>query len=105
MGMTVNANEPKHEKPRNRSTLECLPSDSHLALLLRPPNHGLLLPAGLTDLVGADPLALHGPRAEALVVGVVAGEVAVLDQAASGVAALEVDDFVLITARECSAPR
>ncbi len=56
-------------------------------------------------MVGADPLALHGPRAEALVVGVVAGEVAVLDQAASGVAALEVDDFVLITARECSAPR
>ncbi len=59
MGMTVNANEPKHEKPRNRSTLECLPSDSHLALLLRPPNHGLLLPARLTDLVCADPLALH----------------------------------------------
>jgi len=93
--MTVNADDPRVNKTENRSTLDCLPSDSHLTLLLRPAHHGLLLPAGLTDLVGADPLALHGPRAEALVVGVVAGEVAVLDQAASGVAALEVDDFVL----------
>jgi len=46
-------------------------------------------------LVGTDPFSLDGPCAEALVVQIVAREVAMLDQAASGMAAVEVDDFVL----------
>jgi hypothetical protein len=54
-----------------------------------------LLAAFPADLVGADPFALDRPGAEALVVGIVAGEVAVLDEASAGVAALEVDDFEL----------
>ena len=49
----------------------------------------------MTDVVGADPFPLDRPGAEALVVWVVAGEVAVLDQAAAGVPAGEVDDFEL----------
>jgi hypothetical protein len=49
----------------------------------------------MTDLVGADPFPLDRPGAEALVVRVVAGEVTVLDQAAAGVPAGEVDDFEL----------
>jgi hypothetical protein len=49
----------------------------------------------VTDLVGADPFPLDRPGAKALVVGVVAGEVAVLDQAAAGVPTGEVDDFEL----------
>lgn len=41
------------------------------------------------------PLSLDGPGTEALVVRVVAGEVAVFDQAANGVAAAIVDVLVL----------
>lgn len=63
----------------------------------------LLLPlphqTRLAHLVGGDPLALDGPGADALVRGVVAREVAVLDQAAARVAAREVDDFELCVAR------
>jgi hypothetical protein len=54
-----------------------------------------LLSAFSTDLVGADPFALDGPGSKALVVGVVAGEVAVLDETPAGVAALKVNDFEL----------
>lgn len=46
-------------------------------------------------LVRLAPLALDAPRAEALVVGVVARKVAVLDQPPAHVAAVEVDGFVL----------
>ena len=65
-------------------------------MLLSGPAHNALLAASGTDLVGADPFPLDRPGAEALVVGVVAGEVAVLDQAAAGVPAGEVDDFELL---------
>ena len=41
------------------------------------------------------PLSLDGPGTEALVVGVVAGEVAVFDETADGVAAAVVDILVL----------
>jgi hypothetical protein len=64
-------------------------------LLLGGPADDALLAASVTDLIGADPFPLDRPGAEALVVGVVAGEVAVLDQAAAGVSAGEVDDFEL----------
>jgi hypothetical protein len=64
-------------------------------LLLAGPADDSLLAASVTDLVGADPFPLDRPGAEALVVWVVAGEVAVLDQAAAGVSAREVDDFEL----------
>ena len=59
------------------------------------PTHHLSLNAGLTALVGADPFALDRPGSKALMIGIVAGKVAMLDQAATGVAAVEVDDFVL----------
>jgi len=49
----------------------------------------------LANLVRTDPFALDRPGAKALVVGVVAGEVAVLDQAAASVSAVKVDDFEL----------
>lgn len=67
-------------------------SESKLGLL--SPSHGLL-PARLADLIGADPFALDRPGTEALVVWVIACEVAVLDEAAAGVPAVEVDDFEL----------
>ena len=41
------------------------------------------------------PFSLDGPGAEALMVGVVAGKVAVFDQTADGVTAAIVDVFVL----------
>jgi hypothetical protein len=66
-----------------------------LLLLLSSPANDSLLAASVTDLVGTDPFPLDRPGAEALVVRVVAGEVAVLDQAAAGVPAGEVDDFEL----------
>lgn len=56
-----------------------------------------LLPASLTRLVRTDPLALYGPGAEALVVGIIACEVTVLDQAPARVAAVKVDDLELGT--------
>ena len=68
---------------------------SQTQLCLLSTTHHSLLTALLADLVGADPFALDLPGAEAGVVGFVAGEVAVLDEAAAGVAAVEVDDFEL----------
>lgn len=62
---------------------------------LRGPSSHHLLGTGLADLVGADPLALDRPSAVTLVVRIVAGKVAVLDQAAAGMPALEMDDFEL----------
>ena len=70
------------------------PSESHLTRLLGFPGH-TLLSASLADLVGTNPLALDRPGAEALVVGVVASEVAVFYQTAAGVPAREVNDFIL----------
>lgn len=67
--------------------------------LLRPANRSVLA-TGLADLVGADPLALDAPGAEALVVRIVAGKVAVLDQAATRVLAFEVDDLELRTTEQ-----
>ena len=49
----------------------------------------------LTDLVGADPFTFDGPRAETLVIRVITGEVAMLDQASAGVPAMKMDDFEL----------
>ena len=49
----------------------------------------------LADLVGAGPFAADGPWAHAEVVGVGACEVTIFGQAAAGVAAEEVNDFVL----------
>jgi len=46
-------------------------------------------------LCGIRPLSLDGPGTEALMVGIVAGKVAVLDQTAGGVTAAVVDVFVL----------
>ena len=57
--------------------------------------HDSLLHARLADLICTDPFTLNGPCAEALVIWVVPGEVAVLDQTAAGMTALEVDDFIL----------
>ena len=74
---------------------EQLQPDLARLLLLGGPADDALLAASVTDLIGADPFQLDRPGAEALVVGVVAGEVAVLDQAAAGVSAGEVDDFEL----------
>lgn len=59
----------------------------------------LLLRAALTRLIRTHPLPLDGPRAHALVRRVIAREMAVLDQAATGVAAGEVDDFELCGVR------
>ena len=64
--------------------------------MLSSPADDALLATGVADLVGADPFPLDRPGAEALVVRVVAGKVAVLDQAAAGVPAGEVDDFELL---------
>jgi hypothetical protein len=49
----------------------------------------------LTNLVGADPFALDRPGTEALMVCSIAGEVAMLDETSSSVAALEVNDLEL----------
>lgn len=68
-------------------------SQSELSLLSAA--HNRLLPARLANLVGADPLTLDGPGPEALVVGVVPSEVAVLDQTSAGMSAVKVDDFEL----------
>ena len=55
----------------------------------------LLHQTRLTDLVGADPLSFDRPYTTALVVWVVASEVAVLDQATTGMIAEEVNDLEL----------
>lgn len=57
--------------------------------------HYLLLAARLAQLVRTDPLAFDGPGAEALVVWVIASKMAMFDQAAACVAAMEVDHLVL----------
>lgn len=54
-----------------------------------------LLAAFPADLVGADPFALDRPGAEALVIGIVASKVTVLDESSARVSALEVNDFEL----------
>lgn len=54
-----------------------------------------LLSARLANLVRADPLAFNGPSTETSMIEVVAGKVAVLDEAASSMPTMEVDDFVL----------
>lgn len=81
------------QRRRLRQQLDTEFFDKHLQpnlnqlLLLRGPANNSLLAASVADLVGADPFPLDRPGAEALVVGVVAGEVAVLDEAAAGVSA------------------
>ena len=57
--------------------------------------------ARLTNLVGADPFTFYGPRAETLVVRVVAGEVAMFDQASTSVPAMKMDDFELQVHEHC----
>ena len=69
-------------------------SESHLTRLFSLASH-TLLPTSLADLIGTDPLALDGPSAETLVVGVVASKVAVFYQTATRVPAREVNDFIL----------
>lgn len=83
--------------PRRHSPNLYTPSQIRLLLplTLRLTTPHRQLRARIADLIRADPLPLHGPGAPADVLGVVAGEVAVFDQAAAGVVALEVDDFEL----------
>jgi len=45
---------------------------------VRPP-YRFLLAAGLAELVGTDPLSFDGPGAKALVIGIIAGEMAMFD--------------------------
>nr|POE54941.1 putative steroid-binding protein 3 [Quercus suber] len=76
------------------------PSTPHLAAqpcLLHVLVHNCL-DARVAGLIGADPLTLDSPRRTALMVGIVACKVTVLDQAAACVATLEVNDFVLFGA-------
>lgn len=61
-----------------------------------------MLHALLAVLALAFPFALDDPWSEALVVRIVASEVAVLDQATAGVTAAEVDDLELDTMSELS---
>lgn len=61
---------------------------------LCPPDYGLVA-TGLANLVGADPFALDGPGAVALMIWVIASKVAVFDQSSAGVPTVEVDDFEL----------
>nr|POE47355.1 putative steroid-binding protein 3 [Quercus suber] len=49
-------------------------------------------------LIGADPLALDGPRSTALMVGIITCKMTVLDQAAACMTTIEVDDLVLFSA-------
>lgn len=77
------------------------PSKSHLTGLVCLTGH-TLLPTSLADLIGTDPLALDGPSAEALVVGVVASKVAVLYQTTTRVPAREVNDFILAVCQRMS---
>ena len=74
-------------------------SQSHLTRLISLTSRALL-PAGLADLIGTDPFALHRPGAEALVVGVIASKVAVFNQTATRVSAREVDDFILAVCQQ-----
>lgn len=76
--------EEQEEEPCSKSELSLLSAAHHS-----------LLTARLANLVGADPFTLDRPGAKALVVGIVASEVAVLDQTSAGVSAVEVDDFEL----------
>lgn len=76
-------------------------SKSHLTRLISLAGHTLLT-TGLADLVGTDPLALDRPGAEALVVGVIAGKVAVFNQTTARVSAREVNDFILAVCQQIS---
>ena len=73
----------------------CKSLDVQLGLLglLLTAKHGLA--TRLADLVGADPFTLNGPSTEALMVGIVASEVTVFDEATASVATAEVDDLEL----------
>ncbi len=66
---------------------------SLVSLLLA--KHSSLLSTRLAFLVGTDPFPTDRPWAIAGAFFIVAGEVAVFDKAATSVAALEVNDFVL----------
>ena len=66
--------------------------------MLCVPHHRLLLAALLTDLIGAVPFTLDGPRSEALMIGIVASSMAVLDEATTSMAAVKVADK---DSREC----
>ena len=59
------------------------------------PKLRLLHQTGLTNLVRTDPFPLDRPHAATFVLWIVAGEMAMFDQAAAGVVAEEVDDFEL----------
>ena len=101
MGMSRNAARPQefHGDPSHFSitpSVACLRGALYVKLL------GLLetllcgcLATSLANLVCAYPFALDRPGSDALMIGVVAGEVAVLDEAPPCVAALEVDEFEL----------
>jgi len=86
----------KESRKRRLRNSHNLQPDLIRLLLLSTPADKALLTTSVADLVGADPFAFDGPGAEALVVRIVAGEVAVLDQTAAGVSAGEVDDFELV---------
>jgi hypothetical protein len=60
------------------------------------PKLRLLHQTGLTDLVRTDPFSLDRPPAATLVIWIVAGEMAIFDQAPAGVVAEEMDDFELL---------
>ena len=70
-------------------------SSFHLNLRLSLTIYRHLLQARLAHLIGTDPLAPDGPGTKALMAWVISGEVAVFDQTASGMSALEMDDFKL----------
>ena len=70
-------------------------SQLQLLDLLVMPKHGLLT-ASLADLVGTDPFSFDGPGTDTLVLGVVSSKVAMLNQSPSGVAAVKVNNFVLL---------
>jgi hypothetical protein len=67
-----------------------------LGLALLRSSHHRLLTTRLAELVRADPLSLDGPGAEALVIGVIAGEMTMFDEPSAGVPAVEMDDLVLL---------
>ena len=79
---------------QNKASSAAALSDSHLRLPSSTP--GRLLPTRLADLIRADPFTFDGPRTEALMVGIIACKVTVLDQAPASMPALEMDDFVLV---------
>jgi hypothetical protein len=87
MGMSVQrrcSRTPSQDKKKSplRGLRAISPSKSHLTRLLGLAGHTLLA-TSLTHLVGTDPLPLDRPGAEALVVRIIASEMAVLDKTAT----------------------